>query len=79
MSHSHTHAPGEVHDHSHGPPEPHQQQVTLQAPDPALQAIIEADFRPVDLLTDIDKAAKAISAAQRELSRQKPAESHAIE
>jgi translocation protein SEC72 len=50
MSQSHTHAPGEVHNHSHGPPEPQQQQqVTLQAPDPALQAIIEADFRPVDL------------------------------
>jgi hypothetical protein len=50
MSQSHTHAPGEVHNHSHGPPEPQQQQVTLQTPDPALQAIIEADFRPVDLI-----------------------------
>jgi translocation protein SEC72 len=49
MSHSHTHAPGEVHDHSHGPPLQQQQQIIQQAPDPAIQALIEADFHPVDL------------------------------
>jgi translocation protein SEC72 len=49
MSHSHTHAPGEDHNHSHGPPQPQQQQVVLQSPDPALQALIEADYRPVEL------------------------------
>jgi translocation protein SEC72 len=48
MSHSHTHAPGEVHDHSHGPPQ-QQQQIISQPPDPALQALIDADFRPVHL------------------------------
>lgn len=47
MSHTHSHAPGENHSHSHGPPQP--QQVALPTPDPALQAAIEADFRPVAL------------------------------
>ena len=58
MSHSgHTHAPGEVHNHSHGPPsQPTPQQLAQSAahfqsqappPDPALQAIIEADFKPI--------------------------------
>ncbi|KAF7317677.1 Kinase-like protein [Mycena kentingensis (nom. inval.)] len=44
MSHSHTHAPGESHSHSHGPPQP-QPQPTV---DPKLQALIDADFQPVD-------------------------------
>lgn len=54
MSHSgHTHAPGEDHNHSHGPPPPQlaQSAANFQAqaplPDPSLQAIIEADFKPV--------------------------------
>ncbi|KAF5343008.1 hypothetical protein D9758_013691 [Tetrapyrgos nigripes] len=53
MSHSHTHAPGESHSHSHshGPPQPQAQpQMMLPTPDPASQAIIEADFRPVSLI-----------------------------
>ena len=60
MSHSHTHAPGENHSHSHGPqPGPPQMQgqlapgQTLMAqmptPDPTLQALIEQDFKPVNL------------------------------
>jgi len=54
MSHSHTHAPGEVHNHSHGPSQQQhllqqQQTIAQQPPDPALLALIEADFRPVDL------------------------------
>ncbi|KAG6910072.1 hypothetical protein DXG01_013525 [Tephrocybe rancida] len=46
-AHSHTHAPGEEHSHSHShePPQP------SMAPtaDPALQALIEEDFRPVPI------------------------------
>lgn len=58
MSHEgHTHAPGEDHNHSHGPPQqPTPQQLSQSAahfqsqappPDPTLQAVIEADFKPV--------------------------------
>ena len=62
MSHSHTHAPGQpAHSHSHSPqpgvpgagaPAPgQQQQPQQQLPqlDPKMQALIEADFRPVAL------------------------------
>ncbi|KAF5384594.1 hypothetical protein D9757_007470 [Collybiopsis confluens] len=55
MSHTHTHAPGESHSHSHGPPQP--QQVALPPPDPALQALIEADFRPISLALSSDNSA----------------------
>lgn len=44
MSHGHSHGPGESCDHSHGP-----QQVQLNAADPALQALMDADFSPVTL------------------------------
>ena len=57
MSHSgHTHAPGEDHNHSHGPPQQPTPQKAQSAAyfqsqasplDPALQAAIEADFKPV--------------------------------
>ncbi|TDL24015.1 hypothetical protein BD410DRAFT_820547 [Rickenella mellea] len=53
MSHSHTHAPGESHSHSHSPApqqqQQQQQQMVMPPPDPALQAAIEQDFKPVDL------------------------------
>ncbi|KAG6835075.1 hypothetical protein H0H93_005068, partial [Arthromyces matolae] len=57
MSHSHSHAPGESHSHSHGPPQTPQtpQAITAPPPDPALQALIEADFRPVPLSLSDDK------------------------
>ncbi|KAG7093548.1 hypothetical protein E1B28_007218 [Marasmius oreades] len=53
MSHSHSHAPGESHSHSHGD-ESHShnhgpQQVAMPTADPALQALIDADFKPVNL------------------------------
>ncbi|KAF9266812.1 TPR-like protein [Marasmius fiardii PR-910] len=58
MSHSHSHAPGESHSHSqgddshshshnHGPQQ--QQQMAMPTPDPTLQALIDADFKPVNL------------------------------
>ncbi|KAJ7708936.1 hypothetical protein B0H17DRAFT_1031286 [Mycena rosella] len=50
MSHSHTHAPGETHSHSHGPPQPAPQ----PAVDPALQALIDADFIPTALTLSPD-------------------------
>ncbi|KAJ6606992.1 hypothetical protein B0H10DRAFT_1819139 [Mycena sp. CBHHK59/15] len=50
MSHSHTHAPGETHSHSHGPPQP----VAQPAADPALQALIDADFIPTPLALSPD-------------------------
>ncbi|KAJ6568275.1 hypothetical protein DFH09DRAFT_983121 [Mycena vulgaris] len=50
MSHSHTHAPGETHSHSHGPPQPAPQ----PAVDPALQALIDADFIPTALTISPD-------------------------
>jgi len=40
MSHSHSHAPGESHSHSHSPPPP---------PDPAIIALIEQDYKPVNI------------------------------
>ncbi|KAK7031631.1 translocation protein sec72 [Favolaschia claudopus] len=54
MSHSHTHAPGEVHNHSHGPAQPAPQPTI----DPALQAIIDADFiqTPIALSQDSNLA-----------------------
>lgn len=53
MSHGHTHAPGEEHSHSHGPPQPQQQaQIIPPLTDPALQALIDADFQPVDIKID---------------------------
>jgi translocation protein SEC72 len=44
---SHSHAPGEScsHGHSHGQP----QQAPQAQPDPAIQALIEQDFKPVNL------------------------------
>jgi len=63
MSHQHTHGPGESHSHSHshGPqqPQPQQQpqQVALPPTDPALQAMIEADFRPVSLIVNAETPA----------------------
>ncbi|KAK0488584.1 hypothetical protein IW261DRAFT_1440262 [Armillaria novae-zelandiae] len=47
MSHSHTHAPGETHSHSHAPPQ-QQQRPIPPPPDPVLQALIDAQFTPVD-------------------------------
>lgn len=61
MSHSHTHAPGEDHNHSHGP-SPQQQQQQQQAappPDPVLQALIEADFHPVEVAVGGEKDSHA--------------------
>ncbi|KAF8883946.1 hypothetical protein CPB85DRAFT_1338329 [Mucidula mucida] len=54
MSHSHSHAPGEDHSHSHGPqPPPQQQQRPMPAPpDPVIQALIDAQYVPVDLKVD---------------------------
>lgn len=51
--HSHTHAPGESHSHSHAPPQQQQAQVP-PPPDPALQAIIDQDFKPVDIALSPD-------------------------
>lgn len=50
MSHSHTHAPGETHSHSHAPPQPAPQ----PAADPALQALIDADFVPTPIALSQD-------------------------
>lgn len=53
MSHSHTHAPGESHSHSHAPgPQPQQAQPQQFVPPPLdakMQALIEADFTPVNI------------------------------
>lgn len=49
MSHGHTHAPGESHDHSHGPSAPAPQQAIAAPPDPAGQALIDQDFKPIEL------------------------------
>ncbi|KAF8320154.1 hypothetical protein F5887DRAFT_1110368 [Amanita rubescens] len=51
MSHSHSHGPGEDHNHSHGPPlTPLTPQTPISAqlprPDPAVQALIDQDFKP---------------------------------
>ena len=59
MSHSHSHAPGESHSHSHS----HSPTTPLSPtggavpppPDPALQALIEQDFRPVPLKLSDDR------------------------
>ncbi|KIP04971.1 hypothetical protein PHLGIDRAFT_36673 [Phlebiopsis gigantea 11061_1 CR5-6] len=54
MSHTHSHGPGQP-AHSHGPPAglPQQQQPqpkqVIPAPDPVMQAVIEASFVPVDI------------------------------
>ncbi|KIM44787.1 hypothetical protein M413DRAFT_442748, partial [Hebeloma cylindrosporum] len=45
MSHSHSHAPGEEHSHSHAPQSPQS-----PTPDPALQALIDQDFVPSNLV-----------------------------
>jgi len=50
---SHTHV--EEHPHIHGP-QPQSPGIPAQAPDPALQAIIEADFRPVPLILGPENA-----------------------
>ncbi|KAG6888751.1 hypothetical protein C0995_006222 [Termitomyces sp. Mi166 len=59
MSHSHSHAPGQAHSHthSHGPPQSSQgpQSPVMPTPDPALQALIEDDFRPVPLSLSDDR------------------------
>ncbi|KAJ7777232.1 hypothetical protein B0H16DRAFT_1406806 [Mycena metata] len=53
MSHSHTHAPGET--HSHGPPQPQAQAMPQQpTADPALQALIDADYVPTALTLSPD-------------------------
>ena len=51
MSHSHSHAPGEIHSHSHGPPQTPltPQTPNLPPPDPALQALIDQDFKPAPI------------------------------
>lgn len=55
MSHSHSHAPGQSHSHSPGPQPQGMPQgqapkyVPPPQPDPKLQALIEADFKPVKL------------------------------
>ena len=55
MSHTHTHAPGEVHSHSHGTPTT---PITPAMPtaDPILQALIDQDFVPVPLTLSSDNA-----------------------
>jgi translocation protein SEC72 len=62
MSHSHSHAPGEEHSHSHGPPQPQQQ--ILQSPDPSAIALIEQDFKQVDIALEEDNA-KAVCGPHR--------------
>ncbi|KAL0955225.1 hypothetical protein HGRIS_004127 [Hohenbuehelia grisea] len=48
MSHEgHTHGPGESHSHSHSPQQ-QQQQMVAPPPDPAMQALIDSSFTPVD-------------------------------
>ena len=54
MSHSHTHAPGEVHSHSHGPPQSPLSPGLQPTPDPILQALIDQDFIPVPLTLSSD-------------------------
>ena len=54
MSHSHTHAPGEVHSHSHGPPQSPLSPGIQPTPDPILQALIDQDFIPVPLTLSSD-------------------------
>lgn len=55
MSHGHTHGPNTPANHTHGPPQMAQMQQPQgmpqqrPAPDPVLQAAIEADFKPVAL------------------------------
>lgn len=59
MSHGHTHGPGTPANHTHGPPQMQQAQMPQQrpAPDPILQAAIEADFKQVSLcLGDAEKS-----------------------
>ncbi|KAI5121637.1 hypothetical protein M0805_001165 [Coniferiporia weirii] len=69
MSHSHSHAPGQTHSHSHSPapqPGPQQQQqqyVPPPQPDPKLQALIEADYKPVALKLGPPNDAQALCAA----------------
>ncbi|KAI0339415.1 hypothetical protein BDW22DRAFT_592054 [Trametopsis cervina] len=54
MSHSHSHAPGQP-SHSHGPAPPQAVQggqppkQVMPQPDPVMQAVIEASFKPVDI------------------------------
>lgn len=63
MSHGHTHGPNTPANHTHGPAPPQQMQQqqgmpqqVRPAPDPILQAAIEADFKPVGLkLADAEK------------------------
>lgn len=55
MSHSHTHAPGEVHSHSHGTPQTPISAV-IPTPDPILQALIDQDFVPVPLTLSSDNS-----------------------
>ena len=50
MSHSHSHAPGEIHSHSHGPPTPLTPHTpNLPQSDPVLQALIDQDFKPAPI------------------------------
>ncbi|KAG6827368.1 hypothetical protein H0H92_012083 [Tricholoma furcatifolium] len=68
MSHSHSHAPGEEHSHSHSPPQTPQspQSPMMPTPDPALLALIEADFRPVALSLSDDRHTTYCSAHRLE-------------
>ncbi|KAH0582461.1 Translocation protein sec72 [Termitomyces sp. J132] len=59
MSHSHSHAPGQTHSHTHShelPQSPQSPQAHMMpTPDPALQALIDEDFRPVPLSLSDDR------------------------
>ncbi|KZT70787.1 TPR-like protein [Daedalea quercina L-15889] len=48
MSQTHTHGPGTHPGHTHGPPPPPPPQMAMRPPDPLMQAVIEASFRPVN-------------------------------
>ncbi|KZT09835.1 uncharacterized protein LAESUDRAFT_711732 [Laetiporus sulphureus 93-53] len=60
MSHSHTHAPGQHPGHTHGPPPQQQPQIVMRQPDPVMQALIEASFRPVDIALGPPENASAL-------------------
>ncbi|RDB23380.1 Hsp70-Hsp90 organizing protein 3 [Hypsizygus marmoreus] len=56
MSHSHSHAPGEEHSHSHSHSPPQTPQSPgIPAPDPAMQALIDAEFQPTALTLSDDR------------------------
>lgn len=64
MADTHTHGPGDA-PHSHGPPaqqQPQQMAPPPPKPDPLMQAIIEADFKPVDMALGPLDASQALCA-----------------